>query len=204
MKKCLNCNSENLMISNKESNLIPSAKYATCRHCGNVMFDINDKLIATPTNDNARTKLLIQDAADCFGMEGVASLDGKTTPVEIQPSQTLESIKSYIEEQLQEDNYDFEEDDYDDYEEEEYEEYIEKEMLEESGEELTEKEMDQILDNTYKPNPNFMILLENGEKHLYMNTSPEFILNIVNDIKEPFSLFELKHIPLKTEVKYSF
>lgn len=204
MKNCLNCNSENLMVSEKESNLIPSAKYVTCRSCGNVMFRIQDTLIATPTDDNSRTKLLIQDAANCFGMEGAASLDGKTIPVEIQPVQTIESIKAYIEDQLQKENYDFDEDDCDEeYEEEEYDEYIEKEMTEEEREDL--QAIIEEAEKGYEPDPNFMILLHNsGEKHMYMNTSPEFMLNIINDIKEPFSLFELKHIPLKTEVKYSF
>lgn len=223
MKKCLNCNSESLMISEKESSLIPSAKYAVCHHCGNTMFVINEQLIATPTNDNPRTKLLIQDAADCFGMEGAASLDGRTMPVDIQPSQTIESIKSYIEEQLTKDNYEFEDDEYDYEEEDYYEDDIDEEdeesipTLEITGVDsdalksvaLTKPTIEPIIPeaqtNTFVANPNYMILLHNsGEKHLYMNTSPDFILNIINDIKEPFSLFELQHVPLKTEVKYSF
>lgn len=202
MKKCLNCNNENLMLSEKESNLIPNAKYATCSSCGNVMFLINDILIATPTNDNARTKLLIQDAANCFNMPGIASLDGKTTPVEVQPKQTIESIQEYIQQQL-EDHEEYDDDDYYDYEDEEYDDYIEVEMSEEDEKEL--QETIEKAEKGYEPDPNYMILLLNsGEKHLYMNTSPEFMVNIINDIKEPFSLFELKHIELKTEVKYSF
>lgn len=201
MKQCLNCNSENLMISEKESNLIPTAKYATCRSCGNVMFVINDALISTPTNDSARTKLLVQDAADCFNMNNVvASLDGRSVPVEIQPIQAIESIKEYVEQQLQKT-----------FEEEEYEESIDDEMFEQEYDDelmLSDEEAKAIqdqLNGKFKPHPNYMILLHNsGEKHLYMNTSQDFMLNIINDIKEPFSLFELNHIKLKTEVKYSF
>lgn len=206
MKKCLNCNSESLKISERESSLIPSAKYAVCHHCGNAMFVINDQLIATPTNNNPRTKLLIQDAADCFNMNGAASLDGKTTPVDIQPAQTIDSIKSYIEEQLNKANYDF--DDEDEYydEEDDYDYYDDKEEIDSEEEFVTVANTEPVIEtNEFKPNPNYMILLHNSrEKHLYMNTSPDFVINIINDIKEPFSLFELKHIELKTEVKYSF
>lgn len=234
MKKCLNCNSESLTVSNKESSLIPSAKYVSCMHCGNVMFDINDQLIATPTNDNARTKLLIQDAADCFGMEGIASLDGKTTPVEMQPKQTIDSIKEYIERQLLDKeertcncDFDCDDEEYD----EEYDcegncdecadgcpdfEDVKSDAL--SSGQPVYKEVkrynvaidmqDPIVSTEVYEIPvkkNYMVLLHNtNEKHLYMNTSSDFVLNIINDIKEPFSLFELKHIPLKTEIKYSF
>lgn len=240
MKQCVNCGSENLMTSNKESSFIPGAKYAVCKSCGNVMFLLNDTLIATPTNDTPRTKLLIQDATDCFDETGrgiAASLDGKTMPVDIQPIQTIESIQEYIAQQLlainNEDDDEFEEDEDDYEEEEEYEEYIEEEFdcdkdcdaCIEGCPDFEDRKTEALLNGTpiYEETKtvkaavdmqdpietiqvtevkrhNYLILLSSGEKQLYMNTSKDFMLNIINDIgmkDRSFRLFELNEINVK-------
>lgn len=230
MKQCVNCGNENLMTSNKESSFIPGAKYAVCKSCGNVMFLLNDTLIATPTNDSPRTKLLIQDAADCFGQSEIAaSLDGRTIPVDVQPSQTIKSIQEYVEQQLRIIN-DEANNDEDDFEEEEYEEYIEEEFdcdkdcdaCIEGCPDFEDRKTEALLNGTpiYEETKtvkaavdmqdpietiqvteikrhNYLILFSSGEKQLYMNTSKDFMLNIINDIgmkDRSFRLFELNEV----------
>lgn len=234
MKKCSNCGNEKLMVSVKESKLIKGAKYAACTDCGNMMILINNLLLPTPTEDSPRTKLLIQDASDCFdslmSLGGVASLDGKTTPIEIQPIQTLEHAKKYIEDQL---------DLHENIEKEDYNEYIDEQLEcdencdecadgcpdfdEKKAEAIANDEpvyresktvsaaidmadfpVEEIQVTEVKASGNYLLLLPNGEKQLYMNTSKDFIINIINDIGSHFSLFELKYVDLKSEVKYSF
>lgn len=235
MKKCSNCGNEKLMVSVKESKLIRGAKYAACTDCGNMMILINGLLLPTPTEDSPRTKLLIQDASDCFdslmSLGGVASLDGKTTPIEIQPIQTLEHAQKYIEDQLYLHMTHVEEEDYEEYIDDQFSCDEECDRCSEGCPDFDEKKAEAIANGQpvyqesktmsaavdmsgfpveeinvteVKPSGNYLLLLPNGEKQLYMNTSKGFIINIINDIDTDFSLFELKLVDIKSEVKYSF
>lgn len=218
MKKCSNCQNDRLMVSQKESKVIQGAKYVACPNCGNIMLLINDIIVPTPTDNSPQTKLLIQDAADCFdslAMLGAASLDGQTTPVDIQPTQALENANKYVENAINaalEDEEEYHEEEYDDLESEHYEddykddyeddectcsEYVCDNYIEEMKEE--------IMNDPFRPEGNdYLLILPSGEKQMFRNTSKEFMVNIINDIGSHIMLYELKPIELKKEVKYSF
>lgn len=213
MKKCNNCGNENLMVSKKESGVIKGANYVACTECGNIMLLINDTLLPTPNDNSPQTKLLIQDAADCFDslmVMGAASLDGKTTPVDIQPSQTLDGLQDYVNSQLNEALNDEVEED-----EEEYEDICDCEICNCNLEEepLFEKDVYEgdrdlsvaIAQDVYnQEGDDYLVILPSGEKQVYMDTSKDFIVNIVNNIGSHVRLFKISEVELKKEVRYNF
>lgn len=213
MKKCNNCGNENLMVSKKESGVIKGANYVACTECGNIMLFINDTLLPTPNDNSPQTKLLIQDAADCFDslmVMGAASLDGKTTPVDIQPSQTLDGLQDYVNSQLNEALNDEVEED-----EEEYEDICDCEICNCNLEEepLFEKDVYEgdrdlsvaIAQDVYnQEGDDYLVILPSGEKQVYMDTSKDFIVNIVNNIGSHVRLFKISEVELKKEVRYNF
>ena len=122
MNTCVNCKNEDLIISTRESRVMPNTKYAACCQCGKVMLLINNMLLPTPTDDTPQTKLLIQDAADCFdnlsSLGMAASLDGLTTPINIQPTQSIDSLRKDLSSMLS--HIDEEDEKYEEYEDEDY------------------------------------------------------------------------------------
>lgn len=204
MKKCNNCgNITKLIVSTRQSAIIKDAHYVSCLDCGNVMLMVNNKIIPTPTSNTPQTKLLIQDAANCFDalmVNGVASLDGKTTPTDIQPSQVLQELQDYVDYYI----YHGDEEDLD-----------ECDCCNEccscvcdqdsacTCQELAICEEEKITVNT-TVNKDYLLISSSGEKQVYQNCSKDFMINIINDIGTDFSLFELKPVELKSKVKYTF
>lgn len=201
-KSCTNCNNENLIISQRESKVMPKSKYAACTKCGKVMMLMNDILIPTPTDESPRTKLLIQDAADCFtelmSLGGAASLDGQTTPVNMQPTQALESAKaSLLAAATTADDEEYEVE-YDEYYEDEY------DLDDEEIEDYEDMQRNMLIENTAPEYKDYLLVHPSGEKQLYRNTSKDFMINIINDIGSHIMLYELKAVELKTQITYSF
>lgn len=216
--KCVLCNSKNLLKSEKESALIKNAHYASCKDCGNVMMMLNDTLVPTPTEDNAMTKAMIEDAAKSFGVPGaflqaVSLTAEKNMEPHMQPTVVKENIERHMNMQMNdsEEECDCEEcdcvvcdcdeeeiidfDDFDgDYS------YLEQIKEEEVDKELSLKAASELRTEGH----DYLLILPNGEKQVYRNCSKEFILSIINSIGSHVQLFELNEIELKTQVKYNF
>lgn len=199
MKICNSCGNKNLIVSTKKSDIIKGANYVACLDCGNIMLILNDEMLPTPTSNTPQTKLLIQDAANCFDslmVGGAASLNGKTTPTDIQPSQALEGIQDYINHYLCLEEY-FEEDDPD-----------ECEGCDDCCSCVcdidTECTCQENSNYSYIKDDDYLLILPSGEKQIYRNCSKDFMMNIINDIGSNVKLFNIKEIELKSEVKYTF
>ena len=205
MKKCILCNSTSLLKSQNESSIMKGCHYMACNHCGNVMIEVDDKLIPTPTTDNDMTKAMIEDAAKSFGrmgqaLQSVSLTADKNMEPHMQPTTVKENMQRYIEQHLHSSDDEEEYEDFDncEYENEDFYRYEEKE---EADKELSLEtaEMLRIDESDY-----LIIVKTTGERHLYRNCSRDFVLSIINSMGKEVELFELKKIPLKTEVKYSF
>lgn len=202
MKKCNLCNSEKLMESAKESQLIPGAKYVACNSCGNMMVLVNDTLIPTPTNHSAMTKVMIEDAANSFDQKllGVSLTGGRVMEADMQPSKVQNLIAEYVNNAL-----DAIEDDI----EEEFDMDIEEECDCDEPCEICECNNTRVIvnhknvesDNMYK---DYLLVNKAGEKQLYKGCDKEFMLDIINSIGSEVKLYEVKEIKLKQEVKYNF
>lgn len=230
MKKCNLCNSEKLLTSKGESQLLKDAYYVSCMDCGNVMILTNDTLIPTPTDDTKMTKAMIEDAAKAFSLnQGMllqaASLtaDNNMEP-HMQPTTVKDAMQSYVnmhlhnaQEKCKCDECDCGNDvcetfgccceneeeyiDFDDFDEsEENYEYLEVVPAEQVDKNLSLETASMLRTN----GSNYLVILPSGEKHVYRNCSKEFILSIINSIGSHVQLFELNEVELKSEVKYNF
>lgn len=229
MKVCNNCGNKNLMVSKKESSIIKGAKYVACtgeNGCGNIMLLINGILAPTPTDNNG---VLMLDATECFhslvNIDSIESLEKEAALADIH---TIEQAQTYIEKQIElqlkkgilisedelinscDENCDECFEGCSDFEKRKAEAiandqpvYLETKTVSASIDSMEPTEEIQI--SEVKPVGNYLLLLSNGEKQVYMGTSKDFMINIINNIgSQDFALFELKHIELKQEVKYSF
>lgn len=219
MKKCNLCNSEKLLTSKGESQLLKDSHYVSCMDCGNVMILTNDTLIPTPTDDTKMTKAMIEDAAKAFSLnQGMllqaASLtaDNNMEP-HIQPTTVKDAMQAYVNMHLHNTQEECEYDESDcDNEEEEYIDFDDFDESEENYEYLEAVPAEQVDKNLSLETAsmlrtngsNYLVILPSGEKHVYRNCSKEFILSIINSIGSHVQLFELNEIELKSEVKYSF
>lgn len=203
MKQCNLCNSENLMTSRKESNLVPGAKYVHCKSCGNVMLLTNDILIPTPNSDTDMTKAMIEDAANAFSEQGLASssLYGLNREPHMQPSNMVTALNEYVNTMIGQTEEIEDEEEFDMDMEEENCDCSEPCEICECDNTRVLVNHNTILEETYK---DYLLVNKAGEKQLYKGCDKEFILNVINSIGSEVKLYEIKEIKLKQEVKYNF
>ena len=217
--KCALCNSTNLLKAEKESALIKNAHYTNCMDCGNVMILLNDTLIPTPTEDNEMTKAMIEDAAQAFKMnrgvslQAVSLTEDKDMETHMQPTTVKENMENYVNMHMH--TYDEldEINDFTDLEECECEEDIipfddfdgDYGYLEQVKEEEVDKELSlQVASELRTEGKDYLLVLPDGTKQVYLRCSKEFILSIINSIGSHVQLFELNEIELKTQVKVKY
>lgn len=205
MRQCNLCNSEKLIESVKESQLVPGAKYVACSSCGNVMLLTNNTLIPTPTNHSVMTKVMIEDAANAFDNQrllGVSLTGGRIMETDMQPSKVQDLIAEYVNNIL--DNMEDEEDfDMDMEEECDCNEPCEICVYDNTRVIVDHKDVE--LEDVYKDmHKDYLLVNKAGEKQLYKDCNKEFMLDIINSIGSEVKLYEVKEIKLKQEVKYNF
>lgn len=213
MMKCNICNNERITLSNKSSKLISNLNYAACSSCGNIMLVVNENtIVPTPTSKSVVTKVLIQDASDCFST-AEETFDEKAINCGILETQNIDLIQRYISTYLdnlnQEKEYDHIDCDCDDQEDEcvsasQMDNESDIKMLKETFNGDNEISMTLAEVAFASKGENYLLILPSGEKQIYMNTSKDFVINIINDIGSHMSLYRLNEIKLKQEVRYSF
>lgn len=103
MKKCTLCKSDRLRESDKESKLIPKAKYAVCLDCGNVNLLVNGVVIPTPQEEGEMTTALIKDAAEAFGTANLRKISvtgNDTVPLDDIKNQIETYVNSFVDEDI--------------------------------------------------------------------------------------------------------